>query len=196
MSEKLTVIERNNLVELEETIQKHLSAFYEVGFALMQIRDNRLYRETYATFEEYCKEKWDISRPRAYQLIKAAEVHDNLSTTVDNLSTIVDIPQSESVLRPLSPLPPQEQREVYQEAVKTAPEGKVTAKHVENIVKKRRPILANYPPSKISARFNEAFNRLVEEIKRENLNGWKETGRAEARNMVENLLSMIGGPNV
>lgn len=85
----------------------------------MQIRDNRLYREIYGTFEEYCKEKWNISRPRAYQLIKGAEVQENLST-------IVDI-KNEAQTRPLTKLPPDEQREVYQKAVETAPEGKVTA---------------------------------------------------------------------
>ena len=189
MSEALTVIERNNLVELEETIQKHLSAFYEVGFALMQIRDNRLYRETYATFEEYCREKWHFSKTHANRLISSAEV-------ADNLTPMGVIPQSERSIRPLSPLPPQEQREVYQEAVRTAPEGKVTAKHVGEIIEQRKPRLANYPASKISARFNEAFLKFAEEIKRENLNGWKETGRAEARNMIENLLSMIGGNDV
>ena len=79
----LTPIEQNNLVELEATIEKNLKSFYEVGFALMQIRDNKLYRENYITFEHYCKEKWRMSRPRAYQLIAAAEVQDNLSTNVD-----------------------------------------------------------------------------------------------------------------
>ena len=128
MSEELTVIERNNLVELEETIQKNLTAFYEVGFALMQIRDNRLYREIYGTFEEYCKEKWDISRPRAYELMKAAEVKDNLSATAD-------IPERH--LRPLTRIKdPEQQREVYQKAVETAPDGKLTAKHVEETVSK------------------------------------------------------------
>ena len=127
MSEELTVIERNNLVELEETIQKNLTAFYEVGFALMQIRDNRLYREIYGTFEEYCKEKWDISRPRAYELMKAAEVKDNLSATAD-------IPERH--LRPLTRIKdPEQQREVYQKAVETAPGGKVTAKHIEETIK-------------------------------------------------------------
>jgi len=128
VSEELTVIERNNLVELEETIQKNLTAFYEVGFALMQIRDNRLYREIYGTFEEYCKEKWDISRPRAYELMKAAEVKDNLSATAD-------IPERH--LRPLTRIKdPEQQREVYQKAVETAPDGKLTAKHVEETVSK------------------------------------------------------------
>jgi len=128
------VIERNNLVELEETIQKNLTAFYEVGFALMQIRDNRLYREykhedkTPWTFEEYCKSKWNFERNYANKLIKASEV-------VENLGTNVPIPKSEGSLRPLTSLPPDQQREVYQKAVETAPGGRVAAKHIEKILK-------------------------------------------------------------
>ncbi len=130
MSEELTVIERNNLVELEETIQKNLTAFYEVGFALMQIRDNKLYREIYGTFEEYCKEKWDMERRHAYRLIDGYKVTENVSHGTQS------IPTSERVVRPLSKIKdPAEQREVYQRAVETAPEGKVTAKHVEETIK-------------------------------------------------------------
>lgn len=128
MTEELTVIEQNNLVELEKTIQKNLSAFYEVGFALMQIRDNRLYREVYGTFEEYCKEKWGFERNYANKLIRASAV-------VENLGTNVPIPKGEGVVRPLTRIKdPAEQREVYQRAVETAPEGKVTAKHIEETV--------------------------------------------------------------
>jgi len=36
MIEALTIIEKGELTQLEATIEKHLSAFYEVGFALMQ----------------------------------------------------------------------------------------------------------------------------------------------------------------
>jgi hypothetical protein len=123
----LTPIEQNNLVELEATIEKNLKSFYEVGFALMQIRDNKLYRENYITFEHYCKEKWRMSRPRAYQLIAAAEVQDDLSTNVDI---------SEGQARPLAKLKdPEERREVYERAIETAPEGKVTARHIEETVK-------------------------------------------------------------
>jgi hypothetical protein len=40
--------EDNQNFQLAATkIEKNLHAFYEVGFALMQIRDNRLYRESY-----------------------------------------------------------------------------------------------------------------------------------------------------
>lgn len=52
----------------------------DAGRALTVIRDARLYRETHATFEAYCRERWQMSRPRAYQLISAA----GMSTTVDN----------------------------------------------------------------------------------------------------------------
>lgn len=55
-----------------------------------------------------------MSRPRAYQLIDAAQVAGNLSTIVDTL------PASESVVRPLARLEPDEQREVWAEAVAPA----------------------------------------------------------------------------
>lgn len=123
----LSVIEKSELSQLEATIEKHLSAFYEVGFALMQIRDNRYYRETHGTFEEYCKERWGFERNYANKLIRASEVKDNLGTNVP-------IPKSEAVLRPLTSLPPEQQKEVYQKAVETAPDGKVTAKHIEKTI--------------------------------------------------------------
>ncbi len=129
MSEALTVIEQNHFDELVSIVDNGMKTFYEVGMALMQIRDNRYYRKTHGTFEEFCKDRWDFSRPRAYQLIKAAEVQDNLST-------IVDKPINEAQARPLTAIKdPDQQREVYQRAVETAPEGKVTAKHIEETVK-------------------------------------------------------------
>jgi DNA-directed RNA polymerase subunit H (RpoH/RPB5) len=137
----LTPIEKNNLVELEATIEKNLKSFYEVGFALMQIRDNKLYRENYITFEHYCKEKWKMTRVRAHQLISAAEVQDDLLTTVN-------IPERQ--LRPLVPVKdPEERREVYQRAIDTAPNGKVTAKHIEETVKETQGIkhTETYPVS-------------------------------------------------
>lgn len=79
--------------------------------ALLSIRDGRGYRFEYGTFEEYCKERWGMSRPRAYQFIEAAEV-------MRNLSTIVDIPTNEAQARPLTQLndDPKLQRETWQRA--------------------------------------------------------------------------------
>jgi hypothetical protein len=60
------------LAECERVIERGLKTFIEVGEALAQIRDERLYRETHATFEEYCRERWDFDASRARQLISAA----------------------------------------------------------------------------------------------------------------------------
>lgn len=125
---ELTITEQASLLKLESRIEKGLQSFYEVGSALLTIRDSRLYRGTHGTFEAYCQDRWHMSRPRAYQLIEAAKVKENLSTTVD-------IPSSERITRPLASLPHDKQPQAWQQAVETAPEGKVTAAHVYKVVK-------------------------------------------------------------
>jgi len=55
-------------------------------------------RDQYATFEEYCKERWDLKRNYANKLIASASV-------VENLGTIVPIqPANEAQVRPLTKL--------------------------------------------------------------------------------------------
>jgi len=62
------------LAELEKTIARGKKTFVEVGLALAEIRDLRLYRREYSGFEEYCREKWGWSRQHAYRLIEAAPI--------------------------------------------------------------------------------------------------------------------------
>lgn len=91
----------------------------------MKIRDNELYKlkngGEYRTFEQYCKGVWDFQRAHVYRLIDSAKV-------VEVLSPIgIQKPENERQTRPLSKLEPERQREVWQKAVETAPNGKVTA---------------------------------------------------------------------
>jgi hypothetical protein len=74
------------------------------------LKDGRLYRETHKTFEEYCKEKWEIKRQRAYELIDAAKVAENLSEISDK------IPSRESHTAPLFHLEPEQQKKAWQKA--------------------------------------------------------------------------------
>jgi len=67
----LTEQERSRLAELEGVIER---SYVEVGHALREIRDSRLYRETHPNFDAYCRERWRFSRQRAGQLIDAAQV--------------------------------------------------------------------------------------------------------------------------
>ena len=120
----------NDLVSLsacEAVIERGLKSFIDVGNALLTIRDNRLYKDGHATFEDYCRERWGMVRRQADRLISAAE-------TVEILRPIGLIPESESQARPLTRLPVEDQPIVWQQAVDTAPNGKVTAKHVEEIL--------------------------------------------------------------
>lgn len=70
----LTPSEKRHLGALEKRIAAGLQTFREVGASLLEIRDSRLYRETHATFEAYCAERWGMNRVRAYQLIDSAKV--------------------------------------------------------------------------------------------------------------------------
>jgi len=130
-----TVIDTGKELErLEGVIRKNLAAFYEVGQALMAIRDKRLYLckngGKYQTFEAYCKGIWDFNSSRARQLIMATEAMENVKSVTSG-----NTPSSERQTRPLSKLEPEQQRQAWQKAVETAPEGKVTAAHVARVVK-------------------------------------------------------------
>lgn len=109
----MSAIAPSTLAECEAIIERGLTTFVEVGSALLRIRDERLYRESHGTFEGYCRERWNLSRPRAYQLIEAAEVGSELSTTVDVR------PATERVARELAPLreQPDQMREAWQETL-------------------------------------------------------------------------------
>ncbi len=89
--------ENARLTTLEGVIERGLATFVEVGQALLEIRETRLYRETHGTFEDYCRERWGWSRDYANKQIRAAEV-------VGSLDTIVSKPRSEGVARELAPL--------------------------------------------------------------------------------------------
>jgi hypothetical protein len=128
----LTTSEQSELEHYEAIIARGFQVFVEVGNALIEIRDRRLYRTTHRTFADYCRERWDMSRQRAYQLIDASEVAQDLSTIVD-ISTV-----PESHLRPLSALPPEERPAAWQEANDRAGNGTRTAAHVEQVVRARR----------------------------------------------------------
>lgn len=125
---ELTTVETAELESYEAVIENGIGKFFEVGNALTQIREKKLYRREHETFEDYCQDKWGIGRNYASKLIGAAVV-------VENLGTIVPKPKNEAQVRPLKKLPPTEQKKVWEQAV-VANEGKQpTAVQVETAVK-------------------------------------------------------------
>ena len=112
------------LAILEQTIEAGMASFVLVGEALLEVRDSRLYRLNYPTFEAYCKGRWGFSGPRAYQLMQAAEVVAAVG------STNVDPPTNEGQARALAPVlrdhGPEAAAAVLTEAIE-ATNGHVTA---------------------------------------------------------------------
>ena len=132
--DQLTTLEKSRLVECEIVINKSMKTFYDMGTALKEIRDSKLYKQGFETFEDYCDVKWNFNSSRARQLIMSTDVLDNLESV-----TIVTIPQSESQVRPLTKLKdPEIQKQAWAEVVKESEESHepITAKKVEEVVKR------------------------------------------------------------
>ncbi|GII59407.1 hypothetical protein Pth03_77960 [Planotetraspora thailandica] len=70
--------ERRDLTTCEAALEHLRLAFWVAGRALQVIRDARLYREAHATFEDYCLDRWSMSRPQAYRLISEWSLAERL----------------------------------------------------------------------------------------------------------------------
>jgi len=91
----------------------------------LEIRVKRLFREDFKTFKDYCREKWLIGKSYANYLISGSQVAVNLATAVALCAPCEIQPVHEQQVRPLRILEPAQQCEVWEEAVRTAPAGKV-----------------------------------------------------------------------
>jgi hypothetical protein len=70
----LSVEENEQLAQCEQIINRGKQTFVEVGLALAQIRDGKLYRAEHGSFKAYCHTKWGFSKSYVYRLIEAAEI--------------------------------------------------------------------------------------------------------------------------
>ncbi len=48
-------------------------SFREVCKALIKIRDKKLYREQYLTFDEYCRDRWKFTEIQFNDYVKTAQ---------------------------------------------------------------------------------------------------------------------------
>lgn len=131
--EPLALEEKSKLAEWEDKIESSRNNAEEcvrtIGEALHEICENRLYRGDFSTFEAYAKNRWNISKTRAYQLIESRG-------TFRLLSTMVDIP-SERAARSLSGLTDDEKLEAGNELKKLG--RPVTSKDTQKAALKVSP---------------------------------------------------------
>lgn len=130
--EGLSRVERSTLQRCEEAIS---SSFVTLGEAIRTIRDGRLYRGDFATFEDYCRERWGWTRQHAYQLMAGAEVATHIASTfVGELP----LPTSEGQVRLLTKFEPEQQVELWKEAVQRSNGRPPTMAVVRKVINDRQ----------------------------------------------------------
>jgi hypothetical protein len=128
-------VEASRLQELEQVIQQGLVTFVEVGTALAEIRDSRLYRWTHDTFAEYCDQRWGMTTRRARQVMDAAVL------SVSLMGTTVPPDITERTVRPLAALPEPERAAAVEEVRERVSHGEPPREAVQRAVSnaKRQP---------------------------------------------------------
>jgi len=123
------------MTTLEEQEARISKSFVEIGDALRIIRDSRLYKPGWTSFEAYCQEKWGWKKSYAHMLIQAASVAQEMSTIVDDKPV-----SNEGQARELAKVPQEDRAEVWEEAWQ-ATGGKPTAKAVREAYEVRRGLV-------------------------------------------------------
>lgn len=122
----LTTSESQLFKKHESVIKAGKNTFVLVGMALTEIRDGRLYRQEFFTFEEYCDKRWGWTHGRADQLIRAAAVVQALPLRLDTMVS------NEGQARELAKVPESKRVEVIKAAAKN---GTVTARSIKESAK-------------------------------------------------------------
>lgn len=158
--EILNIDESHELERCEVVIKQGLQTFIEVGQALMTIREKRLYRIGFKTFEDYCTHKWGMVQQSATRLIRAYETVTNLQT--EPMGSV--LPQSERQIRPLTSLEPEIQKEVWTEVVKTHGDN-ITAAKVQTVVNDWKRIDIEVKEAKANPMFSPDIEVIIEDKK-------------------------------
>jgi ParB family chromosome partitioning protein len=158
--EILNIEESHELERCEVVIKQGLQTFIEVGQALMTIKEKRLYRISFKTFEDYCTHKWGMVQQSATRLIRAYETVTNLQS--EPMGSL--LPESERQVRPLTSLEPEIQKEVWKEVVKQSEETRqpITAARVQEIVEHWKPLNEEVKEAKEMPIFYNSISEIIE----------------------------------
>lgn len=128
-----------DLAHLEGVVERGRQTFMEVGLALARIRDARLWDGgAYESFDAYCKDKWGWGRNYAAKLMRASEV----AVTLRDEGTTVPITAERQARELLKAGTPEQQADVWQEAVTRSGGGTPTADTVRGVVLERQAKLS------------------------------------------------------
>ncbi len=169
-------MQQDRLTHLENIIAGNQYRFYEIGKALKEIRDSRLYKLTlFETFEAYARARWDIGRSQSYRLINACSV-------ISNLSPIGDIlPGNESQTRSLIQLDPIEQRGIWRDFLNTGMD--ISARNIKKFIDERKAEEKGKPvdlTDQISSDYMNGVEEMLSQIRLAQNDRWQKTSRQAA----------------
>ena len=101
---------------------------------ILEVRNSKLYRLEFDTFEEFCGSELGFSDRHARRLMDSVDVVENLKVDPG-----VRLPKYEKHARPLSKLEPEVQREAWNETLETFGND-ITAKKVEQIASEYKEV--------------------------------------------------------
>ncbi len=131
MQATLILSERAALARLERIVQKGLEYLLDMGKALLEIREDRLYRAEFRTWEDYCQQRWGMTRRHAERLLKGAQIIHDLKA---RLEPGTPLPGNERLARALSLLSPDDRAKAWAEALEDSANGEPTSPEVDTIV--------------------------------------------------------------
>jgi hypothetical protein len=207
----LTAAEDRRFSQLLGVIRDDLRAFIGVGNALAEISERKLYRpcgerKGWASFPAFCTDVFDVSKTRAYELINAYQVTENVRNcgrSEDQDGQAIELePVNEAQCRPLAGLQPDQQRQIWRAVVQNVEPGrKPTASLVSKVAKKflgettkssvrnaRETIPAD---RKISGPLKESFDAFMAELEKEVAAGFKATAREAVVGLLDQLRHTI-----
>jgi hypothetical protein len=116
---RLTNSERQEFQRAESEIGETLNAFLRCGAALSVIRNKRLYREGYPSFEAYVRERWGMSEGAAGALL----TNYHIAKELEELGIKLPLAVTQSSMKALSRVPRLEglRATVWQYALGLAP---------------------------------------------------------------------------
>jgi len=151
---QLSTPEARQLRAHEQGLADCIDSVFKFAEHARAIKEDRLYRAEYKTFEDYCRKRWNLSYRYVNKQIEAAEAVEDVSEVETKMGTVV--PKTVSIGSQLAQIDSIPKRaDVWKKSVETAPKAKdgtpnVTAAHVAKTRK------AMFPPAESNGESTEA----------------------------------------
>ena len=121
--------EQTTLSQAESVIAAGLRSFVDVGTALAEIRDAKLYRMTHTTFADYLKDRWGMTKAHGYRMIKSARFVKDFEVSAKERH--IPLPSSERQVRILQQVQDKEQCfSILETAREIAGDQQIAIRHI------------------------------------------------------------------